>query len=160
MSLTLLTALQNPDLYDHPVSGFTLIETHISWVLLTGDYVYKVKKPVNFGFLDYSSLEQRQHFCQEEIRLNRRLAPELYLDVIPVTGSAEAPVLGGDGPAIEYLVKTRQFRQQDLLGNLQRDGGLTARNNKCLFCPFDACNPSGQFKRCWRPIKPIRIALF
>ncbi|MAD00094.1 hypothetical protein CNQ84_17185 [Pseudomonas abyssi] len=126
MSLTLLTALQNPDLYDHPVSGFTLIETHISWVLLTGDYVYKVKKPVNFGFLDYSSLEQRQHFCQEEVRLNRRLAPELYLDVITVTGSAEAPVLGGDGPAIEYLVKTRQFRQQDLLGNLQRDGGLTA----------------------------------
>ena len=125
MSLTLLTALQNPDLYDHPVSGFTLIETHISWVLLTGDYVSKVKKPVNFGFLDYSSLEQRQHFCQEEVRLNRRLAPELYLDVIPVTGSAEAPVLGGDGPAIAYLVKTRQFRQQDLLGNLQRDGGLT-----------------------------------
>ncbi|GGE54270.1 hypothetical protein GCM10007421_30910 [Halopseudomonas oceani] len=126
MSQTLLTALQNPDLYDHPVSGFTLIETHISWVLLTGDYVYKVKKPVNFGFLDFSTLAQREHFCREEVRLNRRLAPELYLGVVPVTGSEQAPVIGGDGQAIEYMVKTRQFRQEDLLGNLQRAGGLTA----------------------------------
>lgn len=125
MSQTLLTALQNPDLYDHPVSGFTLIETHISWVLLTGDYVYKVKKPVNFGFLDFSTLAQREHFCSEEVRLNRRLAPDLYLGVVAVTGSEQAPVLGGDGPAIEYMVKTRQFRQEDLLGNLQRAGGLT-----------------------------------
>ena len=126
MSQTLLTALQNPDLYDHPVSGFTLIETHISWVLLTGDYVYKVKKPVNFGFLDFSTLAQREHFCREEVRLNRRIAPDLYLDVIAVTGSEDAPTLGGEGPAIEYMVKTRQFRQQDLLSNLQRDGGLTS----------------------------------
>ena len=126
MSQTLLTALQNPDLYDHPVSGFTLIETHISWVLLTGDYVYKVKKPVNFGFLDFSTLAQREHFCREEVRLNRRIAPDLYLDVIAVTGSEDAPTLGGEGPTIEYMVKTRQFRQQDLLSNLQRDGGLTS----------------------------------
>ena len=126
MSQTLLNALQDPALYDHPVSGFTLMETHISWVLLTGDYVYKIKKPVNFGFLDYSSLEQRAHYCKEELRLNRRLAPELYLDVIPVRGSESAPALKGDGQVIEYMVKTRQFRQEDLLGNMQRAGTLTA----------------------------------
>ncbi len=128
MSQTLLQTLQNPALYDHPVSEFTLMETHISWVLLTGDYVYKIKKPVDFGFLDYSSLEQRAHFCAEEVRLNRRLAPNLYLDVIPVRGSAEEPTLTGDGPIIEYLVKTRQFRQADLLGNMQREGRLENRH--------------------------------
>tara|TARA_R110002033_G_scaffold58315_2_gene107525 strand:+ start:7005 stop:8549 length:1545 start_codon:yes stop_codon:yes gene_type:complete len=124
VSQTLLKALQNPALFDHPVSEFTLMETHISWVLLTGDYVYKIKKPVNFGFLDYSTVEQRAHFCAEEIRLNRRLAPSLYLDVIAVRGTAKSPTLKGDGPVIEYLVKTRQFRQQDLLGNMQREGRL------------------------------------
>ncbi|WP_193075741.1 AAA family ATPase [Pseudomonas sp. FME51] len=124
MSQTLLTALQDPALYDHPVTGFTLMETHISWVILTGDFVYKIKKPVNFGFLDYSTLEQRAHFCAEEVRLNRRLAPELYLDVIAIHGSETEPNLRGDGPAIEYMVKTRQFRQQDLLGNMQRAGEL------------------------------------
>lgn len=126
MSATLLNALQNPALFDHPVSGFTLMETHISWVLLTGDYVYKIKKPVNFGFLDYSSLEQRAYFCAEELRLNRRLAPDLYLDLVPVYGSAEQPNLSGNGEIIEYMVKTRQFRQQDLLGNLQTAGQLQA----------------------------------
>ena len=128
MSQTLLKALQNPDLYDHPVSGFTLIETHISWVLLTGEFVYKVKKPVNFGFLDFSSLEQRKHFCAEEVRLNRRLAPDLYLGVVSVHGTETAPSLNSDGPAIEYMVKTRQFEQTDLLGNLQRAGALTAEH--------------------------------
>ncbi|SDT87113.1 bifunctional aminoglycoside phosphotransferase/ATP-binding protein [Halopseudomonas salegens] len=125
MSTTLLNALQNSALYDHPVTDFTLMETHISWVLLTGDYVYKIKKPVNFGFLDYSSLDQRAHFCAEELRLNRRLAPELYLDLVPVYGTPENPNLTGDGEIIEYMVKTRQFRQQDLLGNLQTAGQLT-----------------------------------
>ena len=125
MSQTLLNALQNPALYDHPVSNFTLMETHISWVLLTGDFVYKIKKPVNFGFLDFSTLEQRAHYCAEEVRLNQRLAPDMYLDVIAIRGDENAPSLSGDGPIIEYMVKTRQFRQEDLLGNLQRAGELT-----------------------------------
>ncbi|MFO7705565.1 MAG: AAA family ATPase [Halopseudomonas sp.] len=128
MSQTLLKALQNPDLYDHPVSGFTLMETHISWILLTGDFVYKIKKPVNFGFLDYSSLDQRKHFCEEEVRLNRRLAPDLYLGVVAVHGTETSPSLESDGPVIEYMVKTRQFQQQDLLGNLQRAGALTSEH--------------------------------
>lgn len=125
MSQTLLNALQNPALYDHPVSKFTLMETHISWVLLTGDFVYKIKKPLNFGFLDYSTLDQRAHFCAEEVRLNRRLAPDLYLGVVAVHGSENEPTLDGKGPIIEYMVKTRQFRQEDLLGNMQRAGTLT-----------------------------------
>ena len=81
-----------------PVS---VIETHISAVLLTGERAYKLKKPVNLGFLDFTRLRQRRHFCREELRLNRRLAPDLYLSVLPITGTAAAPRLGGSGRAID-----------------------------------------------------------
>ncbi|WP_212626555.1 bifunctional aminoglycoside phosphotransferase/ATP-binding protein [Pseudomonas sp. PP3] len=125
MSQSLIAALQNPALYPHAVNGFQLIETHISWVLLTGDFAYKVKKPMNFGFLDFTTLEARKHFCGEELRLNQRLTDDLYLEVLPVTGTAEAPQLGGDGPAIEYVLKMRQFPQTGLLSTLQANGELT-----------------------------------
>ena len=93
----------------HPVASVKLLETHISWVLLAGDYVYKIKKPVDFGFLDFSTLARRQFFCQEELRLNRRLAPDLYLEVVGIGGSPDAPVLGAE-PAFEYAVKMRRSR--------------------------------------------------
>lgn len=125
MSQALIAALQNPALYPHPVDGFQVIETHISWVLLTGPFAYKIKKPVNFGFLDFTSLEQRQHFCGEELRLNQRLTDGLYLDVLPIGGSEDAPQLGGDGPAIEYALKMRQFPQAQLLSQVQARGELT-----------------------------------
>jgi aminoglycoside phosphotransferase family enzyme len=89
----LINAMLNPTVFDHTVDEIELLETHISWVILTGDFAYKIKKPVNFGFLDFSSLEKRRHFCQEELRLNRRFAPQLYLDVITITGSEEQPVI-------------------------------------------------------------------
>jgi len=119
----LIDSLQNPALYDHPVVQFEVIETHISWVLLTGPYAYKIKKPVNFGFLDFSSLEKRKHYCEEELRLNRRLAPQLYLDVVAIHGSEDKPNLHNTGPVIEYTVKMKQFPQSAqldrLLGNNQ-----------------------------------------
>ena len=125
MSQSLLAALQNPTLFPHPVEGFQLIETHISWVLLTGPYVYKFKKPVNFGFLDFTTLAAREHFCNEELRLNQRLTEDLYLEVLPITGTADAPQLGGEGEAIEYALKMRQFPQSGLLSTLQANGELT-----------------------------------
>ena len=125
MSQSLIAALQNPALYPHPVDGFQVIETHISWVVLTGPFAYKVKKPMNFGFLDFTSLEAREHFCAEELRLNQRLTQDLYLEVLPITGSAEAPQLGGEGPAIEYALKMRQFPRDGLLSTLQANGELT-----------------------------------
>jgi uncharacterized protein len=91
-----------------------LIETHISYVLLTGQFAYKIKKAVELGFLDFRSLAARRRDCEEELRLNRRLAPKLYLDVVGITGSVEAPVLGGTGPVIEYAVKMREFSQEAL----------------------------------------------
>ena len=105
----LIKALSEASAYEHEVSAVSLIETHISWVLLTGQYAYKIKKPVNFGFLDFSTLDKRRFFCHEEIRLNRRLAADLYLDVVPITGSLVYPKMGGAGEAIEYAVKMIQF---------------------------------------------------
>nr|WP_178116419.1 bifunctional aminoglycoside phosphotransferase/ATP-binding protein [Pseudomonas brassicae] len=122
----MIAALQNPALFAHPVKQFQVIETHISWVLLTGDYAYKIKKPMNFGFLDFTELSSRAHFCAEELRLNQRLTDGLYLEVLAITGSAEAPQLGGEGVAIEYALKMRQFPQQQMLSTLQANGELTA----------------------------------
>ncbi len=125
MSQALISALQNPALYPHPVEGFRIIETHISWVILTGTYAYKMKKPVNFGFLDFTELAARKHFCDEELRLNQRMAQDLYLRVVAVTGSPEAPELEGDGPAIEYLLQMHEFPQSQLLTEVQGRGELT-----------------------------------
>ena len=120
----LIKSLQNPKLYDHPVSRFEVIETHISWVLLTGDFVYKIKKPVNFGFLDFSTLEKRRYNCLEELRLNSRLAPQLYLGLVKISGSKENPELDGPGPAIEYAVRMIQFPQAAQFDCLPPEGGL------------------------------------
>ena len=109
-NVPLLRALQNSALYDHPTQDFEIIETHISWVLLTGQYAYKIKKPLDLGFLDFSTLEKRRYYCIEELRLNQRLAPHIYLEVITIGGTTEAPILLGDtGTPIEYAVKMRQF---------------------------------------------------
>ena len=125
MSQALLNALQNPALYPHPVDSFKVIETHISWVILTGSHAYKMKKPVDFGFLNFTDLEARHHYCEEELRLNQRMAPGLYLQVLPVTGSLEAPVIGGDGLPIEYLLQMREFPQTQLMAEVQARGELT-----------------------------------
>jgi aminoglycoside phosphotransferase family enzyme/predicted kinase len=122
--MSLIQALQNPALYDHPIDKFEVIETHISWVLLTGEYVYKIKKPVDFGFLDFSTLEKRHHYCEEELRLNQRLAPKLYLEVVSITGSEDQPQINGPGEAIEYAVKMRQFPQSAQLDRLLAAGQL------------------------------------
>lgn len=125
MSQALIAALQNPALYPHPVNGFEVIETHISWVILTGTYAYKMKKPVDFGFLNFTDLAARKHFCEEELRLNQRLAADLYLQVLPITGSIEAPELGGDGEPIEYLLQMREFPQAQLMAQVQARGELS-----------------------------------
>ena len=111
----LLAGLQQPAAYPHPAATIAHIETHISHVLLAGEYAYKFKKPLNLGFLDCSTLERRQFCCTEELRLNRRLAPELYLDVITLTGTLDAPQIGGVGPVREYGVQMRRFPQAALL---------------------------------------------
>jgi len=122
----LVRRLLEPAAYPHPTGAIRLIETHISWVLLTGEFVYKLKKPCNLGFLDFSSLERRREFCHEEVRLNGRFAPDLYLAAVPITGTADAPRIGGAGPAIEWAVKLRQFPDECRLDRLFEAGRLSA----------------------------------
>ncbi len=122
----LIEALQDPILYDHPVSTFEVIETHVSWVVLTGAYAYKIKKPVNFGFLDFSTLEKRRFNCLEEVRLNSRLAPQIYLEMVSITGSPDRVEFNGRGPVIEYAVKMVQFPQVAQLDCLPEEGGLNS----------------------------------
>lgn len=122
----LVESLRDPARYPHPVAGVSVIETHISFVLLTGSYAYKIKKAVDLGFVDYACLERRHFFCTEELRLNRRQAPGLYLDVVPIAGTPEAPALGGDGEPFEFAVRMAQFPQDALLDRMLARGGLDA----------------------------------
>jgi len=117
-----------PNAYDHPVGTIELIETHISWVVLTGSFAYKIKKPVDFGFLDFSTLEKRQQLCEQEVQLNRRLAPGIYLEVVPITGTQEKPKISAQGEAFEYAVKMLQFPQSAQLDNMLVAGELSARH--------------------------------
>ncbi|MFO7602679.1 MAG: AAA family ATPase [Gammaproteobacteria bacterium] len=124
-STELISSLLRAERYPHPVTALELIETHISWVILTGPYAYKIKKPLNLGFLDFSSLAQRKFYCEEELRLNRRTAASIYLQVVPITGSAAQPQWDGSGAIIEYAVKMRQFAQSAQLDRLLARGGLS-----------------------------------
>jgi aminoglycoside phosphotransferase family enzyme/predicted kinase len=116
--------LTDPACYDHAVGKVQLVETHISWVLLTGEFAYKIKKPLDLGFLDFSTLALRQQACADEVRLNRRLAAEMYLGVVAITGNPDAPRINGQGSAIEYAVKMRQFPSGATLDRLDERGEL------------------------------------
>ncbi len=126
--VSLIRSLMQANIYDPPVEKCTLIETHISWVILAGCYAYKIKKSLNLGFLDFSTLEKRHFYCREELRLNKRLAPAIYLSVIPVVGTLTHPrwgVEGGEeGAAIEYALKMVAFPQQAQLDRLLVHGAL------------------------------------
>ena len=122
---TLIEALQDARVFGHAVDRIELVETHISWILLTGPYAYKIKKPVDLGFLDFSTLELRHHFCEEELRLNRRLAPQLYLEVVTITGTRRRPSINGWGPVIDYAVKMAQFDPEQQFDRLIARGELT-----------------------------------
>src|SRR5215472_14829209 len=114
----LIQALTDCFVYEHPTTEITVLQTHISWIVLTGPYAYKIKKPINLGFVDFSTLAKRHFFCQEELRLNRRLAPQLYLDVVPISGTPERPRFHGPDAPIEYAVQMVQFAQDTLLSQL------------------------------------------
>ncbi len=102
------------------------IETHISWVLLAGAFAYKIKKPLQLDFLDFSTPALRRAACEEELRINRRSAPALYLDVVPITGSAQAPRIGGAGPVIDHALRMRRFPDDALLADRAARGQLAA----------------------------------
>ena len=113
-----IRALLKPGAYPHPVADLQLLETHLSWVILTGPYAYKIKKPVAFGFVDFSTETLRAQACREELRLNRRLSPQRYLDLVAVVGP-------GDGPELTQAVRMVQFDQSQLLPAVLERGELS-----------------------------------
>lgn len=123
----LIAALLDPGSHPLCAGRVRLIETHISWILLAGRFAYKIKKAVDLGFLDFTTLEARRHFCEEEIRLNRRLAPQLYLAAIPIGGSPGKPA-PDQMPPIEYAVKMRRFTPGNLLDKLLAKGRVTPQH--------------------------------
>lgn len=121
----LLQSLLDSVAYPHSVETIRYIETHLSYVILTGEYAYKLKKPVNLGFQDFSSLSKRKYYCELECELNKTLAPHLYLGTVPITGSEAHPRLQGEGPVIEWAIKMHQFPEACLLTNVLARGELT-----------------------------------
>jgi aminoglycoside phosphotransferase family enzyme/predicted kinase len=118
-------SLMNPAAYPHPVRDVRHLATHISDVFLTGPFAYKIKKPVNLKFLDFSTLEKRRYYCEREVILNRRLAPEIYIGVVPITRDGEHFRMEGKGEAVEYAVKMVQFGQEGLLDAMAKRGELS-----------------------------------
>jgi len=123
----LIRALLNPSLYSHPVAEVSLRQTQMSFLLFAGDYVYKIKKPVDLGYLDYTTLERRRFFCHQEVKLNRRLCPGVYLRVVPISWRLGRVRLGGGGKVMEYAVMMRRLPEEGMMEYLLPRGGVTPR---------------------------------
>ncbi|HZO87709.1 MAG TPA: AAA family ATPase [Chthonomonadaceae bacterium] len=128
----ILEDLSDPAAYSHPVVSVRTIQTHVSCVFLTGDYAYKVKKPVDFGFLNYSTLELRKHYCGQELLLNRRLCPEIYLEIVPLTLRDGRVCVGGEGVPVEWAVRMRQLQDRAMLSACLVDAYERATEDRSL----------------------------
>jgi len=159
---SLLRELTDPAAYPHETGEIQFVETHISWVILTGKFAYKIKKPVKLGFLDFSTLELRRYFCEEELRVNRRTAPDLYLSTVPIGAVADGIRIGAE-PAIEYAVKMRQFPHETRLDRCLQAGKFdgpearelaaeVARFHKNL-PPRETLDPEFEHERTIRPAR-------
>ena len=124
-------ALLNPKAYPEKVKKITLIQTHSAWVFLTGKHAYKVKKPVNLGFLDFSTLEKRRFYCNQELKLNRRLAGGLYLKVLPITQEKDNQIkINGKGKIIDFTVVMKEIPQERLMSALLQKDKVKAETIK------------------------------
>lgn len=166
----LIQQMLQPAFYPHPVTEpVQLIQTHASFVLLTGDYTYKIKKPVNFGFLDYSTLEKRQHFCTQELLMNRRTAPEIYLEVLPIFKTGDSFKFASNlhntistEIAVEYTLKMREFPQDSLFLSLLEHGLLTDQLMVDLgreVAKFHSTTISNSYIRTFGEVSQIRTAI-
>lgn len=126
----ILSELVLPDAYDHPVTNLRVVQTHTSCVFLTGKYAFKVKKPVNFEFLDYSSLELRHKFCEKEVELNRRLCPQIYLGIVPITEQSGRLRVEAAGTPLEWAVKMHQLPEAYMLSAQLENNGVSAEQMK------------------------------
>ena len=130
---SLMEDLLNPAALPDRTEHVSLVQTHISMVFVADEYVYKVKKPVDFGFLDFSTLEKRKYFCHQEVILNRRLSEGLYLDVLPITmHGGHYSMAQGHGEIVEYAVKMRKIPEEMLMKSLFSSGGLGTNHLRAI----------------------------
>ncbi len=122
--MDLIAALMEPAAYPEPTRKVALIQTHISWVFLTEGFAYKVKKPVDLGFLNFTTLRRRHHYLQEELSLNRRLCPEIYLKVLPITAPRGRVRVGGPGPPVDYALHMVRMPQDRMMDEVADRGEL------------------------------------
>lgn len=122
--MNLVAALMEPAAYDEPTAAVKLIQTHISWVFITDRFAYKVKKPVDLGFLNFTTLRRRHHYLHEELILNRRLCPDIYLGVLPITVRGEQALIGGKGHPVEYVLKMVRLPQERMMDEVADRGEL------------------------------------
>jgi aminoglycoside phosphotransferase family enzyme/predicted kinase len=128
----ILESMMQPGFYPHPVETIQRRETHISTVFLTGPFVYKIKKPVDLGFLDFTSLKKRQHYCRQEIALNRRLSHGVYIDAVPIARHGGTYILGGTGTPVEFAVKMHQLADSDSMQQQLHRAALDDRDIESL----------------------------
>lgn len=122
---SLVDFLQDPLAYPEGTGTVALVQTHISWVFIGDRYVYKVKKPVDFGFLDFTTLEKRRFFTREELRLNKRFSPDVYIAVVPISEKNGAFALGDETNVVEYALKMRRISEDHMLYRLLKQGAVT-----------------------------------
>lgn len=132
MAWELIRELLRTDIYPEPTEKVELVQTHISFIFIGDEYVYKVKKPVDFGFLDFTTLESRNHYCNQEIKLNQRLSPDTYLKVVGITDEGENLAIDGKGPVVEYAVKMRRIPLDKLMLTLLKKRELTKEMVKAV----------------------------
>ena len=126
MDQRLLKSLLMPDAYPEPTKSVRLLQTHVSFLFITDNYVYKIKKPVDLGFLNFTSIDRRRFYCNEEVRLNRRLCPEIYLGVVEVLESASGATFRGEGKVIDYAVKMKRLPEERMLDRMLAEGKVSA----------------------------------
>ncbi len=157
----LISFLESPAVYPHGALEIQSIQTHISWVFIASPFVFKVKKPVNFGFLDFSSLEKRRHFCQREVELNRRLCPKVYLGVVPIYRTGSDFSFKADGEVAEYSVKMKQLPRGCFLSELLAKGlvGQKEINRviSCLHRFYESETPSQEIEE-WGTPEKLKIS--
>lgn len=119
--------LMKPEAYPEPHGEIHLLQTHISFIILTEKYVYKIKKPVNFGFLDFTTLDKRRFYCQQELDLNRRLSPEVYLDLIDIRKKRGHFIYDEDGEVVDYAVKMKRLPDEAMMTSLLKEGKVNSK---------------------------------
>ncbi|MGE3320339.1 MAG: AAA family ATPase [Candidatus Berkiella sp.] len=128
MSTELIEALKNTSVYPHIATDIEVVETHLSWVLLTGPFAYKIKKPLALGFQDFTTLELRKKYCELEVEFNKALAPDIYIETVAIYGNATSPSFTPNGPVLEYAVKMHEFSQDKLLSVFAEQNKLSIRH--------------------------------